>query len=319
MQSGWASTLGAAESDAARNSASAVDSACMPQVNSTPSVLPHPPARAPPESVTHINGDRGTDLDCAAHRVRPQSAEPACLQSVGARSSFEVNDELMNTQKQLQESQALLAASLENARLWRDQYDGLHRKFEALRKDYEALQQQREPSEPIGNQSPKSPPVLRKQLTMEGMGFVPNNSTVLRRKPGEQIVPKALQRLGRYVMARSVVAYLRQQTLRKAMMNQAHAPSHALVFGSLNVDIKTSVCGALNLGTGNSSYVGTEDSPRCEPGGKGLNQATALANLRVRTHLIGLHGQEPLHQVIVELTEAIEAFGNETERMSSHG
>ena len=223
MQSGWASTLGAAESDAARNSASAVDSACMPQVNSTPSVLPHPPARAPPESVTHINGDRGTDLDCAAHRVRPQSAEPASLQSVGARSSFEVNDELMNTQKQLQESQALLAASLENARLWRDQYDGLHRKFEALRKDYEALQQQREPSEPIGNQSPKSPPVLRKQLTMEGMGFVPNNSTVLRRRPGEQIVPKALQRLGRYVMARSVVAYLRQQTLRKAMMNRHYA------------------------------------------------------------------------------------------------
>ena len=76
--------------------------------------------------------------------------------------------------------------------------------------------------------------------------------------------------------------------------------SHALVFGSLNVDMKTYMLSDIKA----NFSVATDTSPMSEPGGKGLNQAVTTARLGVTTHLVGLLGNDHYYHVLEDaLTE----------------
>ena len=85
--------------------------------------------------------------------------------------------------------------------------------------------------------------------------------------------------------------------------NNKHRVAVALVLGSLNLDMGLRVRGSLAPG----NLVGESETTMLEhrPGGKGLNQAVAVVQLSVTTHLVGVVGGSPLSSVVLNYLERV--------------
>ena len=93
-----------------------------------------------------------------------------------------------------------------------------------------------------------------------------------------------------------------QQRSFRSLVNEATNHAQALCFGSLSVHLFTNVNGSV---LGARTLIGSPTSPRTQPGGTGLNQAAALAQLDVTAYLVGLVGQDALSGVVHNYLEMV--------------
>jgi sugar/nucleoside kinase (ribokinase family) len=91
------------------------------------------------------------------------------------------------------------------------------------------------------------------------------------------------------------------RTIKSMSAESRNAAVQALVFGSINVDLRAYIDGRLSEG----SHAGETDELGAMPGGKGLNQAVALAQLNVTTHLVGSVGSDMLNGVVLDYLETV--------------
>ena len=107
----------------------------------------------------------------------------------------------------------------------------------------------------------------------------------------------------RWSRLRAMGGQRRSRTIRSLVEQLYSAPKEVVVFGSLNVDMSTKV----NSLFAKRSLPGLS-SPKCEPGGKGLNQAAAVVQLGVSTHLVGLIGRDPLGAFVTNYLDELSAY-----------
>ena len=88
-------------------------------------------------------------------------------------------------------------------------------------------------------------------------------------------------------------------TLHRLNMGYSQKQAGVVVFGSLHVVMSAHVPPVAGEAV-RVSYQAASGSPQLVPGGKGLNQAVALAKLGVPTHLVGRTGKDSFSLVIQE-------------------